>query len=449
MRRGGLRARKSWRVGTRKAADYLIMARIRDQALSSLITSFPTILGISSGESREPHITLFGPFRSLARGDAILTRVRDAASCLNRVSCTIGELVRLKGVRGGAVALSLSPGEDLAGFYRQLVARFPLLTTRCIWIDKAPGHRIFHISLRFNIPFREFDLIWKRVTELPPSPEYEPAGGKGTLPSLQTYLRACDSPLDIFRISVIRRGALWKEFDLPRRVWLSRKESADTGEWKKTLRTFRNNEGMELHGPAHGGSPQQFVISDLHLGHRNIIQYCRRPFSSSDEMDEVLIRNWNHRIAPSDEVFYLGDLCHGKCAKPASAYLSRLNGLIQVISGNHDEEIPGAVPSLRLQYGTTDFFFIHDPVGAPDGFPGWIVHGHLHNNDIVRYPFINAGTRSINVSAELLDYIPVSLQELCGFLTKVQSGEKILSLKEARARYSSRYPANPEGILHR
>ena len=69
MRAGGHRARKSWRVGTRKAADYLIMARIRDQALSSLITTFPTITGMSSGEAREPHVTLFGPFRSRVRGD--------------------------------------------------------------------------------------------------------------------------------------------------------------------------------------------------------------------------------------------------------------------------------------------------------------------------------------------------------------------------------------------
>lgn len=28
-----------------------------------------------------------------------------------------------------------------------------------------------------------------------------------------------------------------------------------------------------------------FFTSDLHLGHRNIIQLCNRPFSSIDEMD--------------------------------------------------------------------------------------------------------------------------------------------------------------------
>jgi calcineurin-like phosphoesterase family protein len=437
MREGGRRARKSWRVGTRKAADYLIMARVRDQALSSLITTFPAITGMSSGEAREPHVTLFGPFRSLVRGDVILTGIRDASAGLNRLSCTIGDMVQLKGVRGGAIVLSLTPGVDLTGFYRQLVSGIPPLASRCTWIDRSPGQRIFHISLRFNIPFREFDLFWKRATELPPAGGYEPGGGEEPVSSLQTCLQACDSSLDIFRIAVVRRGAIWKEFDLPRKIWLSRKESGDPGEWSNTYRHYRDEEGMELHDNAQGRSPQQYIISDLHLGHRNIIQYCRRPFSSPEEMDEVLIGNWNRRVGPGDEVFYLGDLCHGKNAAPASDYLSRLNGRIHVISGNHDEAVSGAVPSFRLQYGTHDFFLIHDPARAPAGIPGWVIHGHLHNNDGETFPFINAGTRTINVSAELLDYIPVSIAELCEFLNTIRPGEKRSSLKEARARYSS------------
>jgi calcineurin-like phosphoesterase family protein len=437
MRAGGRRTRKSWRIGTRKAADYLIMARVRDQALSSLITTFPTITGMSSGEAREPHVTLFGPFRSLVRGDVIVSKVREAAAGLNRISCTIGDVLQLKGVRGGAIALSLSPSEDLTGFYRQLVSVVPPLASRCTWIDRSPGQRIFHISLRFNIPFREFDLFWKRATELPLAPGYEPGGGEGTVSSLRSYLHACDSPIDIFRIALVRRGAVWKELDLPRAIWLSRKKSGDPEEWSKTYRHYRDEEGMELHDNAQGSSPQQYIISDLHLGHRNIIQYCRRPFSSAEEMDEVLIGNWNHRIGPGDEVFYLGDLCHGKNAAPASDYLSRLNGRIHVISGNHDEAVQGAVPSVQLQYGSNDFFLTHDPTQAPRGLPGWVIHGHLHNNDVAAYPFINAGTRTINVSAELLGYIPVSIAELCGFLGTIRPGEKFSSLKEARARYSS------------
>jgi len=438
MRMGGHRARIAWRIGTRKAADYLIMARIRDRALSSLITAFPLITGITCGEAREPHITLFGPFRTRVQGDVLVTRIQVAAKGLARLSCTIGDMVQLKGMRGGAIVLRVSPGPDHAGFYRQLVSSMPPLASRCTWIDRLPGHRIFHISLRFNIPFREFDTFWKRAVALPPSPGYDAGGKKGTVLPIRTYLQACDSPVDIFRIALVRRGAIWKEFDLPRSTWLSRKESGDAQEWRDSYRRYREEEGMELHEDVHGRSPEKFVVADLHLGHGNIIQYCRRPFLSSEEMDQVLVENWNHRVSPGDEVFYLGDLCYGKNAAPASDYLSRLNGRIHVIAGNHDAAIPGALPGFQLKHGRYDFFLIHDPAQAPVDHPGWVIHGHLHNNDLATYPFINAGTRTINVSAEQIGYIPVSIAELCVFLRRIQPGEKIGSLKEARARYSSK-----------
>jgi calcineurin-like phosphoesterase family protein len=413
------------------------MARIRDTALSSLITSFPIIVGASSGEAREPHVTLYGPFRSRSRGDVILDRIREASLGMNSYSGMIGDLIRLKGVRGGALAISLSPGVDLTGFYQRLVLQLSPVATRCTWIDRGPGHRIFHISLRFNVPFREFDALWKRVSDLTPSGEYKPGEGKRPVSPLRTYLQACDSPLTIFRITVLRRGTIWRELDLPRSLWLSRKEAGDMTEWDRTYRKYRIDEGMELHENAQGTSPRQYVISDLHLGHRNIIHYCRRPFFSSEEMDNILTRNWNHKIGPADEVFYLGDLCHGKNSAPASEYLSRLNGRIHIISGNHDEAIPGAVQSLQFHCDTTDLFLIHDPAQAPADFHGWVIHGHMHNNDVRTYPFVNAGTRTINVSAELVDYTPVSLDEICRFLKRIGPEEKILSLKEARARYSS------------
>ncbi len=75
-----------------------------------------------------------------------------------------------------------------------------------------------------------------------------------------------------------------------------------------------------------------FFTSDTHFGHANIIKYCNRPFESVNQMDEVLINNWNSVVRPDDEVYHLGDFSFADPKK----YVYRLNGKIHLIKGNHD-----------------------------------------------------------------------------------------------------------------
>lgn len=51
-----------------------------------------------------------------------------------------------------------------------------------------------------------------------------------------------------------------------------------------------------------------WFTSDLHLNHSKIIEYCNRPFSNIEEMNEMLINNWNSVVKPKDIVFCLGDI---------------------------------------------------------------------------------------------------------------------------------------------
>jgi calcineurin-like phosphoesterase family protein len=48
-----------------------------------------------------------------------------------------------------------------------------------------------------------------------------------------------------------------------------------------------------------------YFISDFHLGHRNIVTLCGRPFSDFDAMDAEIINNWNRNVKKND-VVYLG-----------------------------------------------------------------------------------------------------------------------------------------------
>lgn len=77
-----------------------------------------------------------------------------------------------------------------------------------------------------------------------------------------------------------------------------------------------------------------FFTSDLHLNHANVIKYCNRPFSSVEEMNEMLIKNWNEVVGPDDIVYCLGDFT--MASKPVADFTNRLNGTKYLVPGNHD-----------------------------------------------------------------------------------------------------------------
>ena len=39
-----------------------------------------------------------------------------------------------------------------------------------------------------------------------------------------------------------------------------------------------------------------YYIADMHFGHKNVIRFDDRPFADTEQMDEVLIQNWNERV---------------------------------------------------------------------------------------------------------------------------------------------------------
>ena len=81
-----------------------------------------------------------------------------------------------------------------------------------------------------------------------------------------------------------------------------------------------------------------YFTSDLHLGHRNIIRLCNRPFATIEEMDETLIRNWNAKVTNGDTVYILGDLLF-RNEKPAEEYLKQLKGSGLIVSRREGKEV--------------------------------------------------------------------------------------------------------------
>ena len=52
-----------------------------------------------------------------------------------------------------------------------------------------------------------------------------------------------------------------------------------------------------------------YYISDLHLGHYNVLRFDGRPFNTCSEMEDTIIKNWNSVVKKEDTVYILGDYC--------------------------------------------------------------------------------------------------------------------------------------------
>lgn len=157
-----------------------------------------------------------------------------------------------------------------------------------------------------------------------------------------------------------------------------------------------------------------YFISDLHLGHANIIDYCNRPYYDVEDMNRELVDNWNRTVG-RNRIFFLGDMSYGRGSRTPRYWLKQLTGRIHYIKGSHDRRIhtTSRINGVRIAYaavllaGGKQFFLIHNPGRVPSIWTSWVIHGHLHNTR----PHLN-GSRLINVSAEVVGYKPISMARI-------------------------------------
>ena len=153
----------------------------------------------------------------------------------------------------------------------------------------------------------------------------------------------------------------------------------------------------------------RYFISDTHFGHKNIIEYENRPFASVEEMDEVLIANWNSVVTEDDLVYFLGDF--GLCLKVRGCEVfKRLNGHKVAIIGNHDKRnvLEGigftiVLDEAWIKINGHQMRLIHIPPTWIEGQAHITLHGHVHGKQ--SFDIIEG---RLNVSVEVIDYKPVS-----------------------------------------
>ena len=152
---------------------------------------------------------------------------------------------------------------------------------------------------------------------------------------------------------------------------------------------------------------QVFFISDLHFSHQNMAK--ARGFETIEQHDNHIIDCWNKKVSKRDIVYLLGDLTMEK--RSPYPLLAKLNGTKRVIGGNHDRpqdmhELLKYVYSISGMIRYKGFILTHCPIheSEVDRFRGNI-HGHVHAESL-------PDPRYFNVSAEAINYTPISFEEL-------------------------------------
>lgn len=155
-----------------------------------------------------------------------------------------------------------------------------------------------------------------------------------------------------------------------------------------------------------------WLIGDTHFFHKNIIDYCNRPFSSVEEMNRVIVNNWNKVVKKDDTVFVLGDFA--LCGKDKIIEIGKqLNGKKTLILGNHD----GASLSTYYDAGfqcvskfpiVVDNFIIlsHQPLFMSNNIPYVNIFAHVHDDQNYR----DVSSCGACVSAERINYTPIDFE---------------------------------------
>ncbi len=158
--------------------------------------------------------------------------------------------------------------------------------------------------------------------------------------------------------------------------------------------------------------PKEYVISDLHFNHKNILDYERNEFNDINEHDEYIVLRWNKTVKMEDIVYFLGDLTMSIDREYLINLISRLNGYKIMIKGNHDEKRVSFYKFLGFNEVYDSPIFIengkillsHVPLKEARDSPYFInVHGHLHNDEVIN------NKNYICVSAKTVSYRPVNL----------------------------------------
>ena len=182
-----------------------------------------------------------------------------------------------------------------------------------------------------------------------------------------------------------------------------------------------------------------YYIADTHFGYKPILWSAARPFATTDEMDAVIIKNWNDTVNDDDVVYIVGDFAYDKGEIPAF-YFEQLRGRKHLIRGNHDVGLDDQERLFDYCESVTDFLEIDDSGYHIQlcHYPfvhhkrALMIHGHIHNRRGPAYQMLKSMPNVLNAGVDINFFKPVTIEQL---------------IKNNEMYYSEKYPElfiNPE-----
>jgi len=162
--------------------------------------------------------------------------------------------------------------------------------------------------------------------------------------------------------------------------------------------------------------PDIWFTADFHLGHKNIIRYCNRPFENVEKMNQAILERLNARVKANDILYFLGDFCIGPKARASELRQQIRCKKIFAVPGNHDKD----TRKLTQEFSWLDalaevslngqrIVLCHYAMRAwnQSSHGAWHLYGHSHG----RLP--DQGTSlSMDVGVDTHDYGPWHFDEI-------------------------------------
>lgn len=156
-----------------------------------------------------------------------------------------------------------------------------------------------------------------------------------------------------------------------------------------------------------------FFISDLHLGHRKILDFepmrLGEPVSCLEAHDEILVERILKTVNKRDILWVLGDVAFSK--QGLAMLADTIPCRMKLVRGNHDQFAMTNYSMFEEVLGLVKykgFWLSHAPIHPAELRGIKNIHGHVHSQSI-------PDERYINVCVEALSGYPVNLDHLREF----------------------------------